>query len=452
MRIKYPLPILFAALLSTAAFANPYETTLKNGLRIIVKEDHRAPTAVQMVWYRIGSIDEVDGHSGVAHVLEHMMFKGTPSVGPGEFNKRVAAAGGRDNAFTSRDYTAYFQQVPKEKLDEMMALEADRMRHLNVAPQEFAQEIKVVMEERRMRTDDNPQSKLFEQMNAVAFQAHPYRRPIIGWMNDLETMTAADSKAWYDTWYVPNNAYVVITGDVDHKAVFALAEKYYGPLEARPLPVRRQQIEPRQEGPRCVTVKAPAELPILIMGYKAPVIRDIERDSDPYALEMLASILDGHDAARFNKKLVREDKVALSVGIDYDDTARGPGMLYLHGTPSEGKTVADLEAALRAEIARVQKDGVSEQELKRAKAQLLAGQVYKLDSMFGQAMEIGQIESAGLPYQQVDRMLEKLQKVTAAEVQAVAKKYFNDDALTIGLLDPQPLDGKPRRPAVATRH
>ncbi len=452
MRIKYPLPILFAALLSTAAFANPYETTLKNGLRIIVKEDHRAPTAVQMVWYRIGSIDEVDGHSGVAHVLEHMMFKGTPSVGPGEFNKRVAAAGGRDNAFTSRDYTAYFQQVPKEKLDEMMALEAVRMRHLNVAPQEFAQEIKVVMEERRMRTDDNPQSKLFEQMNAVAFQAHPYRRPIIGWMNDLETMTAADAKAWYDTWYVPNNAYVVITGDVDHKAVFAQAEKYYGPLEARPLPVRRQQIEPRQEGPRCVTVKAPAELPILIMGYKAPVIRDIERDSDPYALEMLASILDGHDAARFNKKLVREDKVALSVGIDYDDTARGPGMLYLHGTPSEGKTVADLEAALRAEIARVQKDGVSEQELKRAKAQLLAGQVYKLDSMFGQAMEIGQIESAGLPYQQVDRMLEKLQKVTAAEVQSVAKKYFNDDALTIGLLDPQPLDGKPRRPAVATRH
>ncbi|MBK7648042.1 MAG: insulinase family protein [Betaproteobacteria bacterium] len=452
MRIKYLLPVLLAASLSTAAFANPFETTLKNGLRIIVKEDHRAPTAVQMVWYRIGSIDEVDGHSGVAHVLEHMMFKGTPSVGPGEFNKRVAAAGGRDNAFTSRDYTAYFQQVPKEKLDEMMALEADRMRHLNVDKKEFAQEIKVVMEERRMRTDDNPQSKLFEQMNAVAFQAHPYRRPIIGWMNDLETMTAADAKAWYDTWYVPNNAYVVITGDVDHKAVFAQAEKYYGPLEGRALPLRRQQIEPRQEGPRSVTVKAPAELPILIMGYKAPILRDIERDSDPYALEMLASILDGHDAARFNKKLVREEKVALSVGIDYDNTARGPGMLYLHGIPSEGKTVADLQAALRAEITRVQKDGVSEQELKRAKAQLLAGQVYKLDSMFGQAMEIGQIEAVGLPYQKIDRMLEKLQSVTAAEVQAVARKYFDDDALTIGLLDPQPLDSKPRRPAVATRH
>jgi zinc protease len=271
-------------------------------------------------------------------------------------------------------------------------------------------------------------------------------------MNDLETMTVADAKAWYDTWYVPNNAYAVITGDVDHHAVFALAEKYYGPLEGRALPVRKAQTEPTQEGVRKVSVKAPAELPVLIMGYKAPVLRDVEKDSEPYALDMLSAILDGHDAARFNKKLVRENKVALSVGIDYDGTARGPGMLYLHGSPSEGKTVADLEAALRAEIAHVQKDGVSEQELKRAKAQLLASQVYKLDSMFGQAMEIGQNESAGIPYQKISRMLEKLQQVTAAEIQAVAQKYFNDDALTIGVLDPQPLDGKARRPAVATRH
>jgi zinc protease len=402
-----------------------------------------------MVWYRIGSVDEVDGASGVAHVLEHMMFKGTPSFGPGEFNKRVAAAGGRDNAFTSRDYTAYFQQVPKEKLEEMVQLEADRMRHLNVDAKEFEQEIKVVMEERRMRTDDNPQAKLFEQMNAVAFQAHPYRRPIIGWMNDLETMTAADAKAWYDTWYVPNNATLIITGDVDHKNVFTLAEKYYGPLEGRPLPTRKAQTEPVQEGTRRVSVKAPAELPVLIMGYKAPILRDVEKDIDPYALDMLSAVLDGHDAARFNKHLVREQKVALSVGIDYDATARGPGMIYLSGSPAEGKTVPELEAALRSEIERVQKDGVSEQELKRAKAQLLASE---LDSMFGQAMEIGQTEAVGLSYKQLDRMLEKLQKVSAAEVQAVAKKYFTDDTLTIGVLEPQALDGKPRRAAVATRH
>jgi len=334
----------------------------------------------------------------------------------------------------------------------MMQLEADRMRHLNVDPKEFAQEIKVVMEERRMRTDDSPQSRLFEQMNAVAFQAHPYRRPIIGWMNDLENMSAADAKAWYDTWYVPNNAYAVITGDVDHKEVFALAEKYYGQLEGRPLPARKPQVEPTQDGTRRVTVKAPAELPVLIMGYKAPVLRDVDKDSDPYALQMLAAILDGHNAARLTKKLVREDKVALSVGIDYDATGRGPGMIYLHGSPSEGRTVADLESALRAEIARIQKDGVSEPELKRARAQLVAAEIYKLDSMFGQAMEIGQTESAGIPYQKIDRMLERLQQVSAAEVQAVAKKYFSDDTLTIGVLDPQPLDGKPRRAAVAARH
>jgi len=452
MRMQQLIPFLLAPWLIAGAYANPFETTLKNGLRIIVKEDHRAPTAVQMVWYRVGSIDEVDGSSGVAHVLEHMMFKGTPSVGAGEFNKRVAAAGGKDNAFTSRDYTAYFQQVPKEKLEDVMQLEADRMRHLTVAPEEFAQEIKVVMEERRQSTDDAPEAKLFEQMNAAAFQAHPYRRPIIGWMNDLETMTAADAKAWYDSWYVPNNAYVVISGDVEHAAVFELAAKYYGALEGHALPARKPLSEPQQEGIRRITVKAPAELPVLIMGYKVPVLRDVDKDSAPYALEMLAAVLDGHEAARFKKKLVREERVALDIDIDYESAARGPGMLYFSGTPSEGKTVADLEAALRAEIALVQKNGISDAELKRARAQLLAGQIYKLDSMFGQAMEIGQNESAGIPYQKLARQLEKLQQVSAADIQAAARRYFTDDTLTVGVLEPLSVDGKARRPAIATRH
>lgn len=452
MRLNCLLPALLAPWLWSVASANPYETTLMNGLKVIVKEDRRAPTAVHMLWYRVGSMDEVDGQSGVAHVLEHMMFKGTPTVGPGEFNKRVAAAGGRDNAFTSRDYTAYFQQVPKEALGEMMALEADRMRHLNVDPKEFAQEIKVVMEERRMRTDDNPQAKLFEQMNAVAYQAHPYRRPIIGWMNDLEAMTAADARVWYDTWYVPNNAYLVVTGDVDHHEVFRLAEQHYGPLEGRALPSRRPQVEPRQEGVRRLTVKAPAELPALVMGWKAPVLRDVDADRDPYALEMLAAVLDGHSAARFNRTLVRETRVALGVDVGYDGTARGPGMFFISATPAEGRTVAELEAAIRAELARVQQEGVGEAELQRARAQLLASEVYKKDSMFGQAMEIGQIESAGLSYRKLDRLLERLQQVSAPEVQAVARRYFTDDTLTVGVLDPQPLDGKPRRPAVAVRH
>jgi len=447
-----PLVGLIGALLAPPIFANPFEHKLANGMSVIVKEDRRAPTAVHFVWYRAGSMDESNGTTGVAHVLEHMMFKGTPKVGAGEFNRLVAAAGGRDNAFTSRDFTAYFQQVPKEKLGEMMALEADRMRHLNLSAGEFEQEIKVVMEERRLRTDDQPQFLLFEAMNAAAFQAHPYRRPIIGWMNDLENMTVQDARDWYERWYVPNNAYVVVVGDVDHKEVFLAAEKHYGTLKARPLPLRKPQDEPAQAGIRRITVKAPAELPVLIMGYRAPIIRDVEKDIDPYALEMLGAVLSGHGAARFSKHLVREQRLAVSAGAEYDSSARGPGMFYLVGTPSEGKTVAEMEAGLRAEIAKVQAEGVTAEELNRAKAQLVAGQVYKLDSMFAQAMEIGQLEAIGLPYRSSERIIEKLKAVTAEQVQAVARRYFGDDSLTVGVLDPQPLAGAPRRSFANVRH
>ena len=441
------LAAMAAFALSLPAWANPYEHSLTNGLRVIVKEDRRAPTAVHMVWYRAGSMDETNGTTGVAHLLEHMMFKGTPTIGAGEFSRLVAAAGGRDNAFTSRDYTAYFQQVPKEKLEQMMQLEADRMRHLTLDARAFEQEIKVVMEERRLRTEDQPQARLFEQMSAVALQAHPYRVPVIGWMSDLESMTVEDARAWYDRWYVPNNAYVVVVGDVDHQEVFRLAEKYYGPLAARPVPGRKPQDEPPQTGIRRLTVKAPADLPVVLMAYKVPVLRDVDNDSDPYALEILAAILDGHEAARFSRSLVREQRLAVSAGAGYDATARGPGLFYVQGSPSEGRTRAELEAGFRAEIARIVSDGVSEEELARARAQVVAGQVYKLDSMFAQAMEIGQLEAVGIPYTSDRRMLERLQAVTAAQIQAVAAKYLVDKQLTVAELDPQPLPGASRRPA-----
>lgn len=448
------IPLLLALILVVPAdaLANPFELQLANGLRVIVKEDHRAPTAAHMVWYHAGSMDETNGTTGVAHLLEHMMFKGTPTTGAGEFSRLVAAEGGRDNAFTSKDYTAYFQQVPKQKLAQMMQLEADRMRHLNLDPTEFAQESKVVMEERRLRTDDQPQSLLFEQMNAVALQAHPYRVPVIGWMNDLENMTVGDARDWYERWYVPNNAIVVVVGDVDHKEVFKLAEKYYGSLPPRALPARKPQDEPEQTGIRRLTVKAPAELPVVLMAYKVPVIRDVENDIDPYALEMLAAILDGHDAARFSKSLIREQRLATSAGAGYDSTSRGPGMFYLMGSPSEGRTRTELETGLRAEIARIAKDGVAAAELARAKAQLVAGVIYKLDSMFAQAMEIGQLESVGISYQLKKRMIEKLQAVSAEQVQAVAQEYFRDERLTVAELDPQPLSQTPRVHSVAPRH
>ncbi|MER2514964.1 insulinase family protein [Candidatus Accumulibacter phosphatis] len=451
MRQTRLIPLLLALAAPVPGLAETFEQQLPNGLRVIVKEDRRAPTVVHMVWYRAGSMDETNGRTGVAHVLEHMMFKGTPNAGPGEFNRRVAAAGGRDNAFTSRDYTAYFQQVPEHKLAEMMQLEADRMRHLTLDPAEFAQEVRVVMEERRLRTEDQPQSLLFEQLTATAFQAHPYRVPIIGWMNDLENLAPADARRWYDNWYAPNNATVVVVGDVDHQAVFALATQHYGPLQARQLPVRKPQDEPPQLGTRRLSVKAPADLPLVMMAYKVPVIRHVEQDVDPYALEILGAILAGHDAARFSTSLVRRQQLAVEAEADYDSTARGPGIFYLRASPSEGKSVSELEAGLRAEIAAVQERAVSADELARAKAQLIAGQIYKLDSMFAQAMEIGQLEAVGIPYAQKRRLLEKLQEVTAAQVQTVARRYFSDQGLTVAELVPQPLPSAARSPAPA-RH
>ncbi|MBX3686676.1 MAG: insulinase family protein [Rhodocyclaceae bacterium] len=431
-------------LAAATCLANPYETTLENGLKVIVKEDPRAPSAVNMVWYRVGAMDEIDGTSGVAHVLEHMMFKGTQEVGPGEFNKRVAKVGGRDNAFTGHDYTAYFQQVPADRLGEMMGLEADRMRHLRFADEDFAKELEVVKEERRMRTDDKPRSLVYEQLMATAFTAHPYRRPIIGWMTDLEQMKSADARQWYRQWYAPNNAYVVVVGDVQHEQVFAEAERLYGGYKVDPLPARRTVLEPRQPGIRTANVRAPADLPYVMLAWRAPTLRDVEKDRDVYALQVLAAVLDGHDGARLAKNVVRGSQVALSAGAGYDGTARGESLFIMDGTPAKGHTVEEVQQALRGEITRIQQEGVSQEELRRVKAQAIAGQVYKRDSLMGQAMEIGMLEAVGLSWRDEPKMMEMIRSVTADEVQSVAKRYFSEDSLSVATLDPLPLDDKPR--------
>ena len=450
-RCLFALAAVFA-LGTAAAQTGVQERKLANGLRVIVKEDHRAPTVVHMVWYLAGSMDEVSGTSGVAHVLEHLMFKATKNFASGEFSRRIAAAGGRENAFTNRDYTAYFQQVPRAALPMMLQLEADRMSNLLVTESEFSQEIKVVMEERRLRTEDKPRALVAEALSAEAYFAHPYRRPVIGWMNDLANMSHLDARDWYTRWYAPNNAFVVVVGDVKAKEVIALAEKYYGPIKARPLPGRKPQLEPEQRGVRRLVVKAPAELPYLLMGWKCPVLRDTASDWQPYALEVLTGVLDGNDSARLNQSLVRDNRIASEVGAGYDSTARGPGMCFFEGTPSQGRSAAELEAGLRAELARVVRDGVTAEELARVKAQVVAGQVFKRDSIFGQAMEIGRFETAGLSYRDIDRALEGIKAVSAEQVREVAKQYFVDDQLTVVVLEPQPLDDARRRPAPAARH
>lgn len=429
------------ALLPAAAYADIQEFKLDNGLKIVVQEDHRSPVVVSQVWYRAGSLDEFNGTTGVAHVLEHMMFKGTKQVPAGQFSRLVAAAGGKENAFTATDHTVYFQQLEKSKLELSMKLEADRMANLQLTAAEFAKEIKVVMEERRWRTEDKPQSLVYEQFQAVAYQAHPYGRPVIGWMNDLEQMTVEDARAWYKRWYEPNNATLVVVGDVSPKEVLKLAKKYFGPLKAHALPVRKVQTEPEQHGERRVTVKAPAKLPYLLMGYHAPVLRDPEHDWEPYALEILSGVLDGNASARLNQDLVRRDRIAIDVSTGYDMVQRGGVSLFLmDGTPSEGTSVGDLETAILGEIEQLKENGVTEEELQRVKAQVIAADVYQRDSMFYQAMKIGNLETAGLSWRLLKDYPARLQAVTAEQVQAVARKYLTTDNLTVATLDPQPID------------
>ena len=442
-KIKFALAAL--CFIPAIALADIQEFTLNNGLKLVVQEDHRSPVVVSQVWYRAGSIDEVNGKTGVAHVLEHMMFKGTKKVPVGQFSRVIAAAGGKENAFTATDYTCYFQQLEKSHLPLAFKLESDRMANLQITDAEFAKEIKVVMEERRWRTDDKPQSMVNEQFQATAYRAHPYSRPVVGFMNDLENMTAADAREWYKTWYAPNNATIVVVGDVKAQEVLKLAKQYFGPLKPHALPARKPQKEPEQIGERRVVVKAPGKLPYLSMGFHAPTIQDSpktpEQEWEPYALEVLAGVLSGNDSARLNQKLVRETSLAVDVGAGYDSTSRGREALFeLVGTPSEGKTVAELEAALITQIELIKTGGVTQQELDRVKAAVISTEIYQRDSMFYQGMQIGQLEAMGYSWHLLKEYPDKLKAVTSEQIQAVAKKYLVKDNMTVATLDPQPID------------
>lgn len=448
MKKTVSLAGLLALCMSTHAVvaqADIEQKTLKNGLKVIVQEDHRAPVVVSQVWYRAGSLDEVNGKTGVAHVLEHMMFKGTKKVPVGMFSRQVAAAGGKENAFTSKDYTCYFQQLEKSKLPLSFQLESDRMANLQITDAEFAKEIEVVKEERRWRTEDKPQSRVNEQFESSVYRAHPYGRPVVGFMNDLENMTADDAREWYRNWYAPNNATVVVVGDVKAQEVFALAEKTFGQLKAKPLPVRKPQVEPAQIGERRAMVKAPAKLPYFVMGFHTPVLKNgvaySEQDWEPYALEVLSSILSGNDASRLNQKLVREQAIALEIDTGYDSTNRGQTSTFeVAASPSEGVSQEDLIKAIWAQIEEVKNHGVTAAELHRIKAAVIAADVYKRDSMFYQAMQIGQLETMHYPLSLLQNNAARVQAVTSEQVQAVAKKYLVPDQMTLVSLDPQPID------------
>ncbi len=433
----------------------PTQFTLANGMQLIVQPDHRAPTAVHMVWLRVGSMDEVDGVTGVAHVLEHMMFKGSEKLAPGEFSRRVAALGGQENAFTSRDYTGYYQQIPADKLADVMRLESDRFAHNQWPDEEFKRELEVVKEERRMRTEDQPRALLAEQLNATALIASPARRPVVGWMSDLESLTPDDARAFYQKWYVPANAVIVVAGDVEPDKVFALAQATYGAIGARAVPARKPQTEPAQIGMRRIEVKAPAEQAYVALVFRSPALESVTQptaqDRDALAMLVLSAVLSGYDGSRLDRGLTQgPERVADTASSSASVFGRGPAQFLLAGVPATGKTAAEVESALRAEVAKIAKEGVNEAELARVKTQWIAGRVYARDSLQSQASELGSNWVEGLPLDAEDLLMKLLADVRPADVQRVAGQYFADDQLTVAPLLPQPLaPGSRKRPAAS---
>jgi zinc protease len=427
---------------------------LSNGMKVLVIENHRAPVVVSQVWYKVGASYEHDGITGLSHVMEHMMFKGTTKHPAGEFSEIIAANGGKENAFTGQDYTAYFQRIANDRLELCIELEADRMRNLLLEEKEFLKEIEVVKEERRLRTDDKPTALTYERFNALAYTNSPYRRPIIGWMEDLDTLSIEDVRLWYKTWYAPNNATLVVAGDVQADEVFRLAKQYFGQLSASKIPETKSRREAKQYGTQRVTVEVPAKIPYIIMGYKAPVISQVEEQWEVYALEVLAGVLDGGSSARLSKNLVRGQQIASSASASYGMTARHETLFVLSALPNDNVAIEVLEFALREEVNTIKNQLPDEKELDRVKAQVVAAQVYQQDSTFYQAMEVGMLDTIGLPWQLKDDYVKNILAVTAQQVQQVAVKYLTDKRLTVAVLDPLPIEsglntGKASTPAGA---
>lgn len=415
---------------------------LNNGMKILVMENHRAPVVVSQVWYKVGSSYEHNGITGVSHVLEHMMFKGTPDHPAGEFSEIIAANGGKENAFTSKDYTAYFQRIASDRLELCIQMEADRMRNLLLDEKEFLKEVEVVKEERRLRTEDKPAALMYERFNAAAYTNSPYRQPIIGWMQDLDALSIEDIRQWYKTWYAPNNATLVVVGDVVADEVYLLAKEYFGPLQPSTISALKPQQEVEQHGTQRIKVELPARVPQLTMGYKVPVLNTAEEQWEVYALEVLAGLLDGSNSARLTRDLVRGQQIATSTGVGYDLYSRQDSLFTLTAIPANEKTTDVLEFALKEAVSAIKNSPPEQNELDRVKAQVVAASVYEQDSSFYQAMKVGILETNGIGWQLKDEYVERIQAVTAEQVQQVAQKYLIDQRLTIATLNPLPLNDK----------
>ncbi|MBI4794830.1 MAG: insulinase family protein [Deltaproteobacteria bacterium] len=419
-------------------FDQVVEHRLKNGLKVLLLRESRAPIISVQVWYKVGSRNEELGKTGLSHLNEHLMFKGTEKIGPKDFTRLVQKPGGSDNAFTSRDYTAYFENGPKTELRRWLEMEADRMRGLKVSEEDFNTERNVVLEERRMRTDDDPVSFLFEEVMAAAFKAHPYQWPVIGWFNDIQSLTRDDFLQHYRRYYQPNNCTVVVVGDIEPQEALKEIEATFGALAPGPEPPKVTAKEPRQYGERRVMVHREAQLPFLLVAYHAPNWND----PDAYPLELLARILSQGRSSRLYHNLIYQQRLALQAGADYNFDTANPTLFTLHAQPLPEKTVAQLEAALEAEVKRLQTEAVEEKELQKAKNQTVAGYYMSLDSLFYRGMLLGRLETVAR-WTLVKEFVPKISQVTAADVQRVAKKYLVAENRNVGILSPIKTD-KPK--------
>jgi zinc protease len=411
---------------------------LDNGLNIIVKEDHRAPIAVSMIWYNVGSADEPGGITGISHAIEHLMFKGTPKYPLGQFSKTIASLGGQENAMTSNDYTLFYEKIASQHLAICFKLEADRMQNLLLDPDEFAKEIKVIQEERRLRTDDNPQALTFERFLATAHLATPYHHPVIGWMNDLQRLPIGEVKTWYQRFYAPNNATLVVVGDVHPNEVYQLAKKYFGPLKTRAPIKHRAPTEPPRLGKKTVEVHAHAQVPMLMLGFTVPSIKTVSANNaaDPYALELIGALLDAGESGRLNTQLIHQQQIASGVDVFYNIYARYPTQFILYGTPSHSRTTSELKKGILTELNRLKSTPVDNKELQRVKTQIIAEKTFEKDSIFGQAMELGLLETLGAGWQTSEKYIERMNQITALQIQKAAQRYFKHNEMTEAVLIP----------------
>jgi len=421
----------FGVALSNLHAAQVQEFVLDNGLKVLLLEDHKSPAVTFQVWYRVGGRNEKDGKSGLAHFLEHMMFKGTPSTGPEEYSRIIAKNGGRSNAFTSSDMTVYFATMSREKIGIELDLEADRMANALLGEQYFEPEKKVIQEERRLRTDDNPGSALSEVAGAVAFMVHPYRRPVVGWMEDIEKLTRQDLVDFYKLYYAPNNAFVVVVGDFSTDEILPKIRSAFGKI-ARDADAPKVSVqEPEQQGERRVILKKEAELPFLLMFYHAPNLQS----ADSFALDVLSVVVAAVKNTRLYHELVYEKRMVRGVDADYSRVSVDPMGFSITAQLLPGIQPANVEREIYGSLEKIKSELITERELQKAKNQIEAAFIFDQDSIFGQAMKLGYYEITG-GWRQLDTYLDGIRKVTREDIRRVARQYLDGDRRTVGTLIP----------------